>query len=850
MVERRTGAAPQALTVSGEAAVGARYRTVTAALRAASHGAHIAVLPGHYAENLVLTKAVTISAPEGTASVVIAPPNGRVLTMATADAMVRGVTLRGADPVCSVVDVPTGTLQLADCHITGSGSAAVRAGEHGAAVLTGCAVENALGAGLVVSSRGTSISRCDIEQCATSGVVATGDSDPEIRHCTIRSCAGNGVYASGRSQPIIADCDITDTGKPAVALAENSRASIVRTTVHDVDGVGIYLATNGAATVEHCTVRNAGSDAILVAGGCAPTVRHCAIEHPTGRGINVIEASAGTFQDCDVIAATGDAVLVCGDGRPTFERLRIADCERDAVRIEERSTVELVGLQVADATGTGVHVTGGARVAVRQAIVRSAAGDGIAVDGAACDLADVNVSETGGAALRVTAAGSLTAHHTDVQRGAVAVDGDATLTLLDCSVSAAPANGIHAGGAARLELGRTRVEDCGAAGIQFGDGADADVCDCVVRGNRADGIIVASTGTVQIRDTAVTGNGGAGLVHRQSAGKLVTNAVIIRDNRADEAQRDTGRPEPRRAAAAHDPVAEVRSELQRLVGLDGVKDEIADLADLIQIGKQREAFGLPAAPISRHMVFSGPPGTGKTSVARLYGRLLAALGVLPKGHVVEVSRADLVAQVVGGTAIKTAERFREALGGVFFIDEAYSLAAQQAGLGPDFGREAIDTLVKLMEDHRDEVVVIAAGYTDPMRAFVESNPGLASRINRMIEFPAYSVEELVAIATSICEQHRYRITDEARAALVEHFEWARHEANFGNARAARQAFEGMVTAQARRLARRDSLRADDLATLIAVDVPPPAAEPAFDAHVVPLRAPRRPVQNGEAVAAT
>jgi SpoVK/Ycf46/Vps4 family AAA+-type ATPase len=291
----------------------------------------------------------------------------------------------------------------------------------------------------------------------------------------------------------------------------------------------------------------------------------------------------------------------------------------------------------------------------------------------------------------------------------------------------------------------------------------------------------------------------------------------------------------------------MRAELARLVGLDSVKSEVSDLADLIQISKQREAFGLPAPPISRHMVFSGPPGTGKTSVARLYGRLLAALGVLPRGHVVEVSRVDLVAQVVGGTAIKTTERFQEALGGVFFIDEAYSLAAREAGLGPDFGREAIDTVVKLMEDHRDQVVVIAAGYTVPMQAFVASNPGLASRISRTIEFPAYSVDELVTIVDGICEQHRYRIADEARVALAEHFARARQQDNFGNARAARQIFESMVAAQARRLARRPGLHAQDLASLVAADVPAPAPM-VQAAQVVPLRAPRKSGAAAEAVA--
>jgi SpoVK/Ycf46/Vps4 family AAA+-type ATPase len=264
-------------------------------------------------------------------------------------------------------------------------------------------------------------------------------------------------------------------------------------------------------------------------------------------------------------------------------------------------------------------------------------------------------------------------------------------------------------------------------------------------------------------------------------------------------------------------VSALLAELDALVGLDGVKREVATLVGLHQVAKRRREARLHVPPMSRHLVFAGPPGTGKTTIARLFGRILAALGVLSGGQLVEVARADLVAEHVGGTAVKTTAKFEEAIGGVLFIDEAYTLSPPD-GAGHDFGREAIDTLVKLMEDRRDELVVVVAGYSPQMRTFLAANPGLDSRFSKTVEFESYSSDELVTIVERLCRKHHYALEYETQEALRQHFDTLPRTETFGNARAARQVFENMLGRQAYRLARTPDAPELELARLLPEDL--------------------------------
>ena len=267
------------------------------------------------------------------------------------------------------------------------------------------------------------------------------------------------------------------------------------------------------------------------------------------------------------------------------------------------------------------------------------------------------------------------------------------------------------------------------------------------------------------------------------------------------------------------PVDEVLAELDELIGLDAVKTEVRLVAALTRVQLLRKERGLPVIEQSRHLVFSGNPGTGKTTVARLLAEIYRSLGVVDKGHLVEVDRSGLVAGFVGQTAPKVVAAFDEADEGVLLIDEAYALVR---GTESDFGREAIDTIVKLVEDRRDRIVVIMAGYPDEMAQLVGANPGLRSRFPKTIVFPDYTTDELVAIFRMQCEHGGYIPSPDAIEAVRAELDAAPRDKGFGNGRLARNLFEAAVARQASRVVGIDSPSDEELTALTVEDIPPSA----------------------------
>ena len=279
------------------------------------------------------------------------------------------------------------------------------------------------------------------------------------------------------------------------------------------------------------------------------------------------------------------------------------------------------------------------------------------------------------------------------------------------------------------------------------------------------------------------------------------------DKKSGGPEQQTEAPEP----LPKEDIKDLQAELDSYIGLQTVKEEVHNLINMASVYQLRRQHGLPTTDMSLHLVFTGNPGTGKTMMARIY----RSLDILSRGQLVEVDRSGLVAGYVGQTALKTQKVIEKAMGGVLFIDEAYALNGKSEN---DFGQEAIDTVLKAMEDHRDDLVVIVAGYTDLMDKFIHSNPGLESRFNRFLLFEDYTADEMVQIFDMQCKKGCYRLTEDARPLVRDYIAEESADDSFGNARGVRNLFEHILVAQNNRLAAMENVTREDLTVITADDV--------------------------------
>jgi hypothetical protein len=824
----------QLLVVAGDRPGG--FSTIGQALTQARAGATISVHPGRYEESLVISQPVTLVAEEGAGAVEVYAREGSVLTVNAEAVQLSGFVLSCADDQLAAVDVVRGQAALDGCEIAGVSWTTLLARGEGSLALRGCRVTSPGGAGIVIASPiPSAVEDTEIVEPMSTGVVVAENGSAALRRCTVVRPQGNGICVNGEATITIDRCEILGAAKPAMVVEQLGRAAITGLTVREGASVDLYLMSEGTTSVADSHFIGSAVQSAHISGGAAPVLRACEFSGAAHAGVQVAGHSSPEFIDCTVDSAP-DGIVVSEGSSPRFERTTVRGSTQVAVHVSGGAEARFTGLRLSAGSGPGIAVSGQSRLTLADASVESGAEPALWVaELSQVAVSDANLISSADGAAQFNGAGPGQLASVLLRGGGVLVAAGDEISLRDSEIVDAAADGIQLGSGASLTAFRCRIRDPRGNGVAVEEGARATFRECEVLGAAEDGFWLDTREPVILGDCAVVKAGGVP-VRRLAAGDQVSIDNLRGGERNDppgarpafggppETPDRFEQPDERAgtseslilgdAALLSGPLA----ELESLVGLTGVKKEVTGLINLIKMAQTRERMGLPMPPMSRHLVFAGPPGTGKTTVARLYGTILAELGILEKGHMIEVARADLVGQHIGSTAIKTTEVVNKAIGGVLFIDEAYTLTAQSGGSGPDFGQEAVDALMKIMEDQRDSLVVIVAGYSELMQRFLESNPGLASRFTRTIEFPNYSVDELVTIFSGLVRKHYYELTDDGMQAVREYFERVPKHDNFGNGRVARKLFEAMVNNQASRLAVQPPAKDSELSRLTARDL--------------------------------
>ncbi len=566
-----------------------------------------------------------------------------------------------------------------------------------------------------------------------------------MSQCSVRNLAGNLIRAENYCEIIVADCEFSHPAAkyPAMYINNGAIVSLENVHIHDTPGNGLEIGKNAKVNLKNCELNACSAVAISVFSGA-----HLIL-------------SASHLYDIE-----SNFISVSDGGHVEVSGCEFWDSSKESsiINVQDSSTAHIKYTKIRDVKEATVLSIGSKAKVKANGCVISGAFSGIKVDGGQLSIDDTEI--------------------TDIEDVGMHLTGKSVANITHCTIARCgkESSGILIDGNSNARIKNTKLHETGSSGIRLLYSHHIKINKCEIALCRT-GLSV-EMGAADLKGVTFNKIDPEKVFRIEGPGPVNVKGCF-----ADKTQLPDGE--------ILDNIT--LEKMNQLIGLTEVKAELIKLIDFAKVQKHRKKQGLPLLTTTLHLVFTGNPGTGKTTVARIVGKIYSNYGLLKKGHVVEVERADLVGEYVGQTSPKTLKKIEEAEDGVMFIDEAYTLAGKG---GNDFGKEAIDTLLKAMEDKRDRLAVIVAGYNDPIQKFIKANPGLQSRFTRYIQFKDYEPDELMMILYGMFAESEFNFTPEAREKLEKyaHILHGRRDENFGNARVMRQVYEKTIERHAQRIA--------------------------------------------------
>lgn len=778
-----------------------QYHVITDTIKKAPSGSIIEIMPNVYYETLFINKAITLRGLEDDNGnkVRIFPKETAAVVLSSHDIHIENILFNGVKEIdYPLIDIFSGHVVIRNCAIEGMGWSALMSRGTSSAVLHNVLFNNKKGSAIyAMEASSLDINNSMISNISISGIIITQKSSVTITNTNINNINGHCAYIKNNGEFSINNSILDSVNNHMVAVTDNGVLHIKSLKASNAKKNVLYLNSSNNINIDTLSIDHCESNAIEIINSSKVAIKNIVMNDIFGMAFLVSNKSYLLITDTVITNVKDSGIYIKENASVICKNIKFDDILEYAIVGIVNVRLQLNNISIIN-SGNGFLVNNS--ILKCEKLFISHVTNGFVVESKS-DLLIKN-SELNNNILCISSVNdsNFEIHGVSItnSKNAILIDGS-KCNILESDIYNLEKDAITAKGNAVLQINKSRIRQCSENGIVLNDKSILDISNSELEyiNNYA---IYNNTHIDITHNNVVFSNNQKGNILNSTIDSGKKNLIV--DGKEDENKQLTL----------------LMDKLNGLIGLHSVKLEVAMMTNLLKLGKMRSKIGLPSPPMNRHLVFTGNPGTGKTTIARLYASILFALSVLDKGQFIEVSRLDLVANIVGGTAIKTDKEFKRALGGVFFIDEAYALSSA-SGISNDFGKEAIDTLVKLMEDYRNEVVVIVAGYSTEMRQFLNSNPGLSSRFNKVIHFDDYSNEEMVTIVESMCKEHQYELHENARTSLIAYFDQYHRDKNFGNARLARKVFETMISNHAYRVGVLNNPTLHELTNILPDDIP-------------------------------